>query len=91
MTGQVRRVIRPSRRDMKRRAAVEPVIGNMTAEHRMDRNYLQGRDSDLANYALAAASATLHCRYTGCDGFCAPSSSLCSRRPLPRILLKIIS
>jgi hypothetical protein len=28
---------------MKRRAAVEPVIGHVKAEHRMDRNYLKGR------------------------------------------------
>ena len=30
------------RREMKRRAAVEPVIGHVKAEHRMDRNYLKG-------------------------------------------------
>jgi IS5 family transposase len=27
---------------MKRRAAVEPVIGHVKAEHRMGRNYLKG-------------------------------------------------
>jgi transposase, IS5 family len=27
---------------MKRRAAVEPVIGHLKAEHRRDRNYLKG-------------------------------------------------
>ena len=40
---------------MKRRAAVEPVIGHMKAEHRMDRNYLKGRDGDRINAVLAAA------------------------------------
>ena len=40
---------------MKRRAAVEPVIGHVKAEHRMDRNYLKGRDGDRANAILAAA------------------------------------
>jgi IS5 family transposase len=30
------------RREMKRRAAVGPVIGHVKAEHRMDRNYLRG-------------------------------------------------
>lgn len=40
---------------MKRRAAVEPVIGHLKAEHRMGRNYLKGRDGDLANAVLAAA------------------------------------
>jgi IS5 family transposase len=55
ITGQVRRVTRPIRREMKRRAAVEPVIGHLKAEHRMDRNYLNGRHGDRANAVLAAA------------------------------------
>ncbi len=54
-TGQVRRVTRPIRREMKRRAAVEPVIGHTKAEHRMGRNYLKGRDGDRSNAVLAAA------------------------------------
>jgi IS5 family transposase len=41
--GHVRRVTRPTRRVMKRRAAVEPVISHLKAEHRMGRNYLKGR------------------------------------------------
>ena len=40
---------------MKRRAAVEPVIGHIKAEHRLDRNYLKGRDGDRVNAVLAAA------------------------------------
>ena len=40
---------------MKRRAAVEPVIGHVKAEHRMGRNYLKGRDGDRINAVLAAA------------------------------------
>ena len=52
---QVRRVTAPIRREMRRRAAVEPVIGHMKAEHRMDRNYLKGRDGDRINAVLAAA------------------------------------
>jgi len=51
----VRRVTATIRREMKRRAAVEPVIGHMKAEHRMDRNYLKGRDGDRINAVLAAA------------------------------------
>jgi len=55
ITGQVRRVTRPIRREMKRRAAVEPVIGHLKAEHRMSRNYLKGRNGDRSNAVLAAA------------------------------------
>ena len=40
---------------MKRRAAVEPVIGHVKAEHRMGRNYLKGRNGDRINAVLAAA------------------------------------
>ena len=55
ISGQVRRVTAAIRREMKRRAAVEPVIGHIKAEHRMDRNYLKGRDGDRGNAVLAAA------------------------------------
>jgi IS5 family transposase len=41
ISGQVRRVTKTIRREMKRRAAVEPVIGHVKAEHRMERNYLR--------------------------------------------------
>ncbi len=55
ITGQVRRTTAAIRREMKRRAAIEPVIGHIKAEHRMDRNYLKGRDGDRINAVLAAA------------------------------------
>ena len=55
ISGQVRRVTKTIRREMKRRAAIEPVIGHLKGEHRMDRNYLKGRDGDRANAVLAAA------------------------------------
>jgi hypothetical protein len=45
----------PIRREMRRRAAVEPVIGHAKAEHRMGRNYLKGRNGDRINAVLAAA------------------------------------
>jgi hypothetical protein len=40
---------------MGRRAAVEPVIGHLKAEHRMGRNYLKGPEGDRINAVLAAA------------------------------------
>jgi IS5 family transposase len=43
------------KRQMRRRSAVEPVIGHLKAEHRMGRNYLAGRAGDAANAVLAAA------------------------------------
>ncbi len=55
ISGQARRVTKPIRREMKRRAAIEPVIGHVKAEHRMGRNFLKGREGDRANALLAAA------------------------------------
>jgi len=54
ISGQVRRVTAAIRREMKRRAAVEPVIGHVKSDNRMDRNYLKGRDGDRSNAVLAA-------------------------------------
>jgi IS5 family transposase len=55
IAGQVRRVTKTIRREMKRRAAVEPVIGHLKADHCLDRNHLKGRHGDKANAVLAAA------------------------------------
>ena len=53
-SGQKRGVTAVIRRELRRRAAVEPVIGHLKAEHRMGRNYLAGRAGDAANAILAA-------------------------------------
>jgi IS5 family transposase len=37
----VRRTTAALKREMRRRAAIEPVIGHLKAEHRMGRNYLK--------------------------------------------------
>lgn len=49
VTGQVKRTTAVIKREMKRRGAIEPVIGHLKAEHRMDRNYLKGQDGDRIN------------------------------------------
>lgn len=53
--GQKRRVTPAIKRQMRRRSAVEPVIGHIKAEHRMGRNYLAGEQGDAINAVLAAA------------------------------------
>ena len=55
ISGQVRRVTKAIRREMRRRAAIEPVIGHLKEDHCMGRNYLTGRDGDRINAVLAAA------------------------------------
>ena len=41
---------------MKRRAAVEPVIGHLKSDNRMDRNYLKGETGNRVNAILAASA-----------------------------------
>jgi len=55
IAGQKRRITPKIKREMRRRSAVEPVIGHMKAEHRMGRNYLWHREGDATNAVLAAA------------------------------------
>ena len=55
ISGQRRRVTETIRRQLRRRSAVEPVIGHAKTEHRMGRNYLAGTHGDAANAVLAAA------------------------------------
>src|SRR6187431_3442715 len=52
--GQKRRVTPQIKREMKRRSAVEPVIGHLKSEHRMGCNYLAHRAGDAINAVLAA-------------------------------------
>jgi IS5 family transposase len=55
IAGQKRRVTPKIKREMRRRSAVEPVIGHLKSEHRMGRNYLCYRQADAINAVLAAA------------------------------------
>ena len=53
--GQKRRVTPAIKRQMKRRSAIEPVIGHHKNGHRMDRNRLAYRQGDAIDPILAAA------------------------------------
>jgi hypothetical protein len=53
--GQKRRVTAQIKREFKRRAAIEPVIGHLKEGHRMGRNYLAHASGDAINVVLAAA------------------------------------
>jgi transposase, IS5 family len=54
-TGQKRRMTPAIKREMRRRTAVEPLIGHIKNEHRMERNYLAHTQGDAINAILAAA------------------------------------
>ena len=43
----------------RRRAAIEPIIGHLKSDHRMQRNYLKGFIGDQINLLLAATAFNL--------------------------------
>jgi IS5 family transposase len=45
---------------MKRRAAAEPSLGHLKAEHRLERNRLKGVAGDAINAILSAAATNFH-------------------------------
>ncbi len=47
------------RKKFKRRAAIEPIIGHVKSDHRMQRNYLKGFVGDEINLLLAASAFNL--------------------------------
>jgi IS5 family transposase len=55
LAGRRKKSMKPSEwRWFKRRSAIEPVIGHMKNDNRMDRNYLKGTNGDRMNAILAA-------------------------------------
>lgn len=55
LAGQTRGVHGIIKRELRRRAAIEPVIGHMKSDGHLGRNYLKGRRGDQANAVLTAA------------------------------------
>ena len=55
ISGQKRGVFGAIKRELRRRSAIEPVIGHMKAEGHLGRCYLKGRAGDAANAILTAA------------------------------------
>ena len=55
ISAQKRCVTEHIKRELRRRPAVEPVIGHAKGERRMGRNYLASQQRDAANAVLAAA------------------------------------
>ncbi len=58
-SGQKRGVHGQIKRVLRRRAAIEPVIGHLKSEGHLDRNYLKGRQGDQANPMLTATGHNL--------------------------------
>jgi IS5 family transposase len=59
VSGQRRGVAPTIRREIRRRAGIEPVIGHMKADGHLGRNFLAGAAGDAINLILAAAGHNL--------------------------------
>jgi IS5 family transposase len=59
ISGQKRGVFGVIKRELRRRSAIEPVIGHMKAEGHLGRCYLKGRAGDAANAILSAVGHNL--------------------------------
>jgi IS5 family transposase len=55
ISGQKRGVFGAIKRELRRRSAIEPLIGHLKAEGHLGRCYLKGRAGDAANAVLTAA------------------------------------
>jgi IS5 family transposase len=59
IAGTKRRVSRSFRKWLKRRCAIEPVIGHLKSDGRLDRNYLKGEIGDKINALLCGCGANI--------------------------------
>src|SRR4029077_8294555 len=80
-SGQKRRLTPQIKRELRRRAAIEPVIGHLKAEHRMGRNYLAHHAGDAVNAVLAAAGYNFHLCLDGWSSCCLDSWRLRTQPP----------
>jgi IS5 family transposase len=53
--GKSKRITEQERKLLKRRQAIEPIIGHLKADHRMERCHLKGVTGDKLNAVLCAA------------------------------------
>ncbi|AOG22113.1 IS5 family transposase [Acidovorax sp. RAC01] len=53
--GKAKRISEQDRKLLKRRQAIEPIIGHLKADHRMDRCHLKGETGDRLHAVLCAA------------------------------------
>ena len=53
--GKAKRIREQERRQLRRRQAIEPIIGHLKTDHRMDRCHLKGERGDRLHAVLCAA------------------------------------
>jgi IS5 family transposase len=78
---QKRRLTPQIKRELRRRAAIEPAIGHLKAEYRMGCNYLAHHSGDAINAVIAAAGYSFHLLLKWLKFFCCPDC-LAARKTL---------
>ncbi len=64
------------RRELRRRSAIEPVIGHMKSDGRLDRNFLMGRQGDRINAILCGAGHNFRLLLRWLEDFFAPNPGM---------------
>ena len=59
IAGNKRGITRSLRKWLRRRCAIEPIIGHLKSDNRMDRNYLKGKEGDKINALLCGCGANI--------------------------------
>jgi transposase, IS5 family len=54
--GKQKNITKTKRKRHSKRAAIEPVIGHLKSNYRMNRNFYKGLQGDIINVLLAAAA-----------------------------------
>jgi IS5 family transposase len=83
VAGQKRGLTAAIKRALRRRAAVEPVIGHLKNEHRMTRNHLAGAAGDASNAVLAAVGYNFRLLLRWLALLCALIQALLAPAPRP--------
>lgn len=66
------------------RSSIEPVIGHIKSDHRMERNLLHGNDGDCFNATMAAAAFNFKKFINKCGGFLGKTSSKPPKNRMPK-------
>ena len=59
IAGNKRGMTRSLRKWLRRRCAIEPIIGHLKSDNRMDKNYLKGKVGDKINALLCGCGANI--------------------------------
>ncbi len=83
---QKRGVTLSIRKELKRRNAIEPIIGHMKNDGLMDRNYLKGTQGDAINVILCGAGQNLRLILRHLKIFCCKICNTILRNIVPRTM-----